>query len=75
MYPQSVRDKMCALHGHEATSDGRRWPRPELVKLAAGDAVLVMHAVPHGGRCDICSPPLALSHLLDTRALLQLVVR
>ena len=49
MYPQSVRDEMEALHGFETTSDGKRWPKPELVKLEAGDAVLVMHACPHGG--------------------------
>ena len=49
MYPQSIREEMEALHGFETSPDGRRWPKPELVKLEAGDAVLVMHACPHGG--------------------------
>jgi hypothetical protein len=49
MYPQAVRDAMEQLHGFETTPDGHRWPKPTMVKMAAGDAVLVMHACPHGG--------------------------
>lgn len=49
MYPQSVREQMERAHGSATTPDGRRWPQPTLVKLAAGDAVLVLHATPHGG--------------------------
>eukprot|EP01046_Picozoa_sp_COSAG06_P008027 COSAG06_NODE_401_length_16198_cov_469.489596_16_plen_347_part_00 len=49
MYPQAIREEMEALGGFEITPDGKRWPKPELVKMEAGDAVLVMHACPHGG--------------------------
>ena len=45
-YPEAVREAFRP-DGVE-TADGRFWPRPTLVKMAAGDAVLVLHAVPHG---------------------------
>ena len=48
-YPESVREVMAVENGSEQTADGRVWPQPELVKMNAGDAVLVMHATPHGG--------------------------
>ena len=44
-YPDAVRDAFRP-HGVE-TADGRFWPKPTLVRLAAGDAVVVLHAVPH----------------------------
>ena len=44
-YPDAVRDAYRP-HGVE-TADGRFWPEPTLVRMAAGDAVLVLHAVPH----------------------------
>ena len=45
-YPEAVREA-CRPRGVE-TADGRFWPEPELIKLKPGDAVLVLHAVPHG---------------------------
>jgi hypothetical protein len=48
-YPEVVREQIVRERGGSQTPDGRWWPRPELVKLQAGDAVLVLHAVPHGG--------------------------
>ena len=44
-YPESVREKFT--EGAEYTSDGRSWPRPTLVKAKPGDAILVLHSVPH----------------------------
>ncbi len=45
-YPDAVRD---AFREDAATSpDGYLWPQPTLVKLAPGDAVIALHAVPHG---------------------------
>ena len=44
-YPDQVRDQF--KEGAAYTSDGRMWPRPDLVKMKPGDAVLVLHAVPH----------------------------
>lgn len=44
-YPDAVRDAFRP-HGVE-TADGRFWPKPTLVRMAAGDAVVVLHAVPH----------------------------
>jgi hypothetical protein len=38
--------------GARATADGRLWPRPDVVRLRAGDGVLVLHDVPHAAtRC------------------------
>ena len=31
----------------ERTADGRLWARPTMMKLKPGDAVLVLHSVPH----------------------------
>ena len=46
-YPESVREQF--REGAPTTPNGRYWPQPTMVKMAAGDAVLVLHAVPHGG--------------------------
>ena len=44
-YPEQVRQKFT--QGVEYTCDGRSWPRPTLVKAKPGDAILVLHSVPH----------------------------
>ena len=44
-YPEAVREAFRP-HGTE-TEDGRFWPEPTLLRLAPGDAVMVLHAVPH----------------------------
>ena len=44
-YPDSVRDAFRP-NGVE-TPDGRFWPQPTLIRLAPGDAVIALHAVPH----------------------------
>ena len=44
-YPEAVRDAFRP-HGVE-TADGRFWPEPTLLRLAPGDAAIVLHAVPH----------------------------
>ena len=44
-YPDAVR----AAYEKDAakTRDGKRWPKPTLLRLAPGDAAIVLHAVPH----------------------------
>lgn len=44
-YPELVREQFS--DGAEYTSDGRMWPKPTLIKVKPGDAVLTLHAVPH----------------------------
>ena len=44
-YPDQVRGKFTK--DAEYTSDGRMWPKPTLIKVKPGDAVLALHAVPH----------------------------
>lgn len=44
-YPDAVR-RALAPDG-ETTADGRFWPRPTLLRLAPGDAALVLHLTPH----------------------------
>lgn len=54
-YPDAVRE---AFREESVTSpDGRIWPKPTLVKLAPGDAVIVLHGVPHGVTRVIGSEP------------------
>ena len=49
-YPDEVRTAYAATAA--STSDGRLWPRPDIIKLRAGDGVLVLHEVPHAAtRC------------------------
>lgn len=44
-YPDAVRN---AYAGDGATtSDGKFWPRPTLLRLAPGDAAIILHATPH----------------------------
>ena len=45
-YPESVRN---AFRQHAtATADGRIWPKPTFIRFKQGDAVLILHATPHG---------------------------
>ena len=44
-YPEAVRTAFAK--GAAKTPDGRLWPRPTLLRLAPGDAAIVLHAVPH----------------------------
>ena len=44
-YPDSVRTAFAK--GAARTSDGKLWPKPTLLRLAPGDAAIVLHAVPH----------------------------
>ena len=44
-YPDAVRTAFTK--GAEKTPDGKLWPRPTLLRLAPGDAAIVLHAVPH----------------------------
>ena len=44
-YPDVVRTAFTK--GAATTPDGKLWPRPTLLRLAPGDAAIVLHAVPH----------------------------
>lgn len=44
-YPEQIREQFS--DDAEYTSDGRMWPKPTLIKVKPGDAVLTLHAVPH----------------------------
>lgn len=47
-YPPILREAHSRNGGKARTgSDGRVWPEPELVKLRRGDAVIVLHGLPH----------------------------
>ena len=46
-YPEAVRDSFS--DDGATTKDGRFWPRPTLLRLAPGDAALILHATPHSG--------------------------
>ena len=45
-YPDAVRHSY--RRNAAFTEDGHCWPKPTLMKLAPGDAVIVHHATPHG---------------------------
>ena len=54
-YPEQVREEFPgnALY----TEDRRMWPKPDLVRMDLGDAVLVHYGVPHGAtRCEASEP-------------------
>ena len=44
-YPEAVRRAFA--HDGTTTQDGRFWPRPTLLRMAPGDAALILHATPH----------------------------
>ena len=54
-YPDAVRNAF--REGAATSSDGHIWPQPTLVKLASGDAVIVLHAVPHGATRVLSAEP------------------
>ena len=45
-YPDAVRNAFAP--DGATTADGRFWPRPTLLRLAPGDAAIILHATPHG---------------------------
>ncbi len=54
-YPDQVR----RIFTQEAayTDDGHLWPKPDLIKMEIGDAVLTLHAIPHSAsRCETDEP-------------------
>lgn len=44
-YPDQVREKFRDTAAF--TEDGHLWPKPDLIKVKPGDAVLALHAIPH----------------------------
>ena len=44
-YPDAVRTALAP--DGETTADGRFWPRPTLLRLAPGDAAVILHLTPH----------------------------
>ena len=54
-YPDQVRDQFA--ESATFTEDGRSWPKPDLIEIELGDAVLTLYAVPHGAtRCEASDP-------------------
>ena len=55
-YPDAVRE---ACKDGVRTSDGKFWPRPTLLRLAPGDAAIILHATPHSAtRVETSEPRL-----------------
>jgi hypothetical protein len=54
-YPDEVRKKY--RRGAITTSDGKIWPKPTLVRLGLGDAVIVHFSTPHGATAVTTSDP------------------
>lgn len=54
-YPDAVR-LAFAMDAYR-TPDGKLWPKPTLLRLAPGDAAIVLHAVPHGATRVAVSEP------------------
>lgn len=44
-YPDAVREAFAP--DGTTTADGKFWPRPTLLRLALGDAAIILHATPH----------------------------
>ena len=56
-YPDAVR--LAFAKDAYRTPDGKLWPKPTLLRLAPGDAAIVLHAVPHGAtRVSVSEPRL-----------------
>lgn len=56
-YPDAVRDAFRADGAH--TADGKFWPRPTLLRMAPGDAAVILHATPHSAtRVETSEPRL-----------------
>ena len=54
-YPEAVRANFKRDAAY--TSDNRMWPKPTLIKVKPGDAVLALHAVPHSSTHNESSAP------------------
>ena len=55
-YPDAVRE---AFEDGVRTPDGKFWPRPTLLRLAPGDAAIILHATPHSAtRVETSEPRL-----------------
>ena len=55
-YPDAVRE---ACKDGTRTPDGKFWPRPTLLRLAPGDAAIILHATPHSAtRVETSEPRL-----------------
>lgn len=56
-YPDAVRDAFKDDGAY--TPDGKFWPRPTLLRLAPGDAAVILHATPHSAtRVETSEPRL-----------------
>ena len=56
-YPDEVR--LAFSKGGQRTPDGKLWPKPTLLRLAPGDAAIVLHALPHSAtRVCVAEPRL-----------------
>lgn len=65
-YPEQVREQF--EEEAKYTHDGRMWPKPSLIKLTLGDAVLVLHAVPHSAsRCEGNEPRIMAYYRITSR--------
>jgi hypothetical protein len=51
--PDVVREQFAG----KRTADGKMWPRPELIKVTPGDAVVVLHSCPHGASINTTADP------------------
>ena len=66
-YPDAVRQAFKANGTH--TPDGKFWPRPTLLRLAPGDAAIILHATPHSAtRVETAEPRLMAYFRLTPRA-------
>lgn len=54
-YPDAVR--LAFAKDAYRTPDGKLWPKPTLLRMAPGDAAIVLHAVPHGATRVAVSEP------------------
>lgn len=63
-YPDAVRQAF-APDGAE-TADGKFWPRPTLLRLAPGDAAIILHATPHGATRVESSEPRLMAYFRIT---------
>lgn len=66
-YPEQVRDQF--RQEAKFTSDGRMWPKPSLIRMELGDAVLALHAVPHSAsRCEGSEPRVMAYYRITSRS-------
>ena len=63
-YPDAVREAFRP-NGVE-TPDGKFWPKPTLLRLAPGDAVIALHTVPHGATRVAGSEPRLMAYFRVT---------